>query len=67
MLDKLKNLKWHFQLLILLVVAGLLYGAVYYFVTGPTREEVAQLNEQVAPEAAGPDFDGDDVIRIDGV
>jgi Tfp pilus assembly protein PilO len=48
MLDKLKNLKWHFQLLILLVVAGLLYGAVYYFVTGPTREEVAQLNEQVA-------------------
>ena len=48
MLDKLKNLKWHFQLLILLVVAGLLYGAVYYFVTGPTRVEVAQLNEQVA-------------------
>ena len=48
MLDKLKNLKWHFQLLIMLVVAGLIYGAVYYFVTGPTREEVAQLNEQVA-------------------
>ncbi|MEQ1763814.1 MAG: type 4a pilus biogenesis protein PilO [Pyrinomonadaceae bacterium] len=48
MLDKLKNLKWHFQLLIMLVVAGLLYGAVYYFVTGPTRDEVAQLNEQVS-------------------
>lgn len=48
MLDKLKNLKWHFQLLIMLVVAGLLYGSVYYFVTGPTRDEVAQLNEQVA-------------------
>lgn len=47
MLDKIKNLKWHFQLLIMLVVAGLLYGAVYYFVTGPTREEVAALNEQV--------------------
>ncbi len=48
MLDKLINLKWHFQLLILLVVAGLLYGTVYYFVTGPTREEVATLNQQVA-------------------
>lgn len=48
MLDKIKNLKWHFQLLLMLVVAGLLYGAVYYFVTGPTREEVAALNEQVA-------------------
>lgn len=48
MLDKLKNLKWQFQLLILLVVAGLLYGTVYYFVTGPTRDEVTALNEQVA-------------------
>jgi type IV pilus assembly protein PilO len=48
MLEKLKNLKWHFQLLLLLVVAGLMYGLVYYQVTGPTREEVAQLNEQVA-------------------
>ncbi len=48
MLEKLINLKWHFQLLILLVVAGLLYGAVYYFVTGPTRDEVAVLNQQVS-------------------
>jgi len=48
MLEKIKNLKWHFQLLMLLVVAGLLYGTVYYFVTGPTREEVAALSEQVA-------------------
>lgn len=48
MLEKLKNLKWHFQLLLLLVVAGLLYGMVYYWITGPTREEVAKLNEQVA-------------------
>lgn len=48
MLEKLTNLKWHFQLLILLVIAGLLYGSVYYFVTGPTREEIAALNEQVS-------------------
>lgn len=48
MLEKLKNLKWHFQLLILLVIAGVMYGSVYYFVTGPTREEITALNEQVA-------------------
>lgn len=48
MLDKIKDLKWHVQLLILLVIAALLYGAVYYFVTGPTRTEVAALDEQVA-------------------
>lgn len=48
MLDKLKNLKWQFQLVILFVVAALLYGTVYYFVTGPTRDEVTALNEQVA-------------------
>jgi len=48
MLEKLKNLKWHFQLLILLVVAGVMYGLVFYYVTGPTRDEVAALDEQVA-------------------
>lgn len=48
MLEKIKNLKWHFQLLLLLFVAGLLYGAVYYFVTGPTRDEIAVLNEQIS-------------------
>lgn len=48
MLEKIKNLKWYFQLLMLLVVASLIYGAVYYFVTGPTREEVAALNDQIA-------------------
>ena len=48
MFEKIKNLKWHFQLLLLLFVAGLLYGAVYYFMTGPTRDETAVLTEQVA-------------------
>ena len=48
MLEKLKNLKWHFQLLLLLVVAGMLYGCVYYFQTGPTRDEIAILNDQVS-------------------
>ena len=48
MFEKIKNLKWHFQLLLLLFVAGSLYGAVYYFVTGPTRDETAVLTEQVS-------------------
>ena len=47
MFEKIKNLKWHFQLLLLMFVAGLLYGAVYYFVTGPTRDETAVITEQV--------------------
>ena len=47
MIEKLKNMKWYLQLTMLVVVAGLLYASVWYFVTGPTREEVAQLSEQV--------------------
>lgn len=48
MLEKLKNLKWHFQLIVLVSVAALLYAAVWYFVTSETRAEVAKLNEEVA-------------------
>lgn len=47
MIEKLKNMKWHFQLIMLVVVAGLLYASVWYFVTSITREETAQLSEQV--------------------
>lgn len=48
MIEKLKNLKWHFQLLILVSVASLLYFCVYYFVTSETRAEVQTLNDQVS-------------------
>jgi len=48
MIDKLKNLKWHFQLILLVVIAALLYLSVWYFVTGPTREEVAKLSDEVS-------------------
>jgi type IV pilus assembly protein PilO len=48
MLEKLKNLKWHLQLIILVCVAALLYTTVWYFVTSETRAEVAKLNEEVA-------------------
>lgn len=47
MIERLKNMKWHFQLILLVAVAGLLYATVWYFVTSPTREEVAKLSDQV--------------------
>jgi type IV pilus assembly protein PilO len=48
MIEKLKNLQWHSQLIILVGVAAVLYLTVWYFVTSETRAEIAQLNEQVA-------------------
>ncbi|MFL6467797.1 MAG: type 4a pilus biogenesis protein PilO [Pyrinomonadaceae bacterium] len=47
MIDRFKNMKWHFQLILLVAIAGLLYTSVWYFVTSVTREEVAQLSDQV--------------------
>lgn len=48
MLDKLKNLKWHFQLMILVGVAAFMYTLVWYFVTSETRVEIASLTDQVS-------------------
>lgn len=48
MFEKIKNLKWHFQLIILVVIAAVFYSGVWYFFTGPTREEVTKLTEQVS-------------------
>lgn len=48
MIEKLKNLKWHLQLLLLVSIASLLYFAVYYFVTSETRVEIAALTDQVS-------------------
>ena len=48
MLEKIKNLKWHFQLMLLVSIAALLYTGVWYFVTSETRAEVAALNDQVS-------------------
>lgn len=47
MIEKIKNLKWYFQLLMLVVVGGLIYAAVYWEVTGPTRAEIDDLNNQI--------------------
>ena len=48
MLEKLKNLKWHLQLVILVSIAAMIYASVWYFVTSETRAEVAKLNEEVS-------------------
>jgi type IV pilus assembly protein PilO len=48
MLEKIKNLQWHFQLLLLVGVATLAYLSVWYFVTSVTREEIRVKNEEVA-------------------
>jgi type IV pilus assembly protein PilO len=48
MLDKIKNLQWHFQLMLLVGVAALVYAGVWYFVTSDTRAEIANLNDQVS-------------------
>jgi type IV pilus assembly protein PilO len=48
MFEKIVNLKWYLQFALLCVVASVVYLAVWYFVTSGTREEVAQLQDQVA-------------------
>jgi type IV pilus assembly protein PilO len=48
MIDKIKNLKWYFQLLMLVGVAAVIYSGVWYFVTSETRAEVAKLNDEIA-------------------
>ncbi len=47
MLDKIKNLKWYFQLAIFAGIAAMLYASVWYFYTADMRAEVAALNDQV--------------------
>ncbi|HZH34281.1 MAG TPA: type 4a pilus biogenesis protein PilO [Pyrinomonadaceae bacterium] len=47
-MNKLKNLAIHWQLLIMVGVAVLLYGGFYYMVTSGIREETKQLEDQVA-------------------
>jgi len=49
MIEKLKNLQWYFQLLILVSLAGVVYYfGVYYFFTSETRVEIATLTDQVS-------------------
>src|SRR5262249_4773581 len=47
-MEKFKNLKWYFHLLILVGIASIVYMGVWYFVTSETRAEVATLNDEVS-------------------
>src|SRR4051794_20953157 len=48
MFEKIVNLKWYFQFIILAAVGAVVYMSVWYFVTSGTRDEVAQLQDQVS-------------------
>lgn len=48
MFEKIKNLQWYYHLVMLVCVAALIEGSVYYFVTGETRVEIAKLNDEIA-------------------
>lgn len=48
MFEKIKNLQWHFQLILLVGIATLLYLGVWHFITSETRAETVVLNEQVS-------------------
>ena len=52
MIEKIKNLKWYFQLLMLVVVGGLMYTGVWYFITAGTRAETEEINKNVSTLAA---------------
>lgn len=47
-MEKLKKLPLHWQLLALIVTAGLLYYGFYSFFVSPIETETAQVNEQAA-------------------
>ena len=48
MFEKIKNLQWYFQLLIMVVIAAAIYYfGVYYMITSVTREETQILTDQV--------------------
>lgn len=48
MIEKLQNLKWQMQLLVLVGIATFIYLGVWYFVTSETRAETATIQEQVS-------------------
>ena len=47
-LGNINNIPWYLRFVILSVVAVLVYGAFWYFVTSGTRKETKALQEQIA-------------------
>ena len=48
MLEKIKDLQWHYHLIMIISLAVLIYGGVWYYITGPTRDEITALNDQIS-------------------
>ena len=47
-LGKLPALPWYLRLVVFLVIAGVMYGAFYYFVTSGIRAETKTINDEIA-------------------
>ncbi|MCM3869463.1 MAG: type 4a pilus biogenesis protein PilO, partial [Pyrinomonadaceae bacterium] len=54
-IGSLQTMPWYLRLVVMVVIAGVMYGAFWYFVTRGTRTETAALNaeiEQLLPRNA---------------
>ena len=47
-MEKFKALAWHWQLLILVGIAAVVYLGVWYFVTSPVRAETQTISDEVS-------------------
>lgn len=47
-MEKFKALAWHWQLLVLVGIASIIYLGVWYFVTSGTRAETQTINDEVS-------------------
>jgi len=45
---KLQSMPWYLRIMLLAVVAGIMYGGFWYFVTRGTRAQTQALNEEIA-------------------
>lgn len=44
----LKSVPWYLRLIVFVAVAGVFYGAFWYFVTSGTRKETKEMNAEIA-------------------
>ena len=58
-IGNLQTTPWYLRLVVFVVIAGVMYGAFWYFVTRGTRTETAALNAAdratAAAQCSGPD------------
>ena len=47
-IGKLHTLSWYVRLIVFGVIAGVLYGGFWYFVTSGTRNETKEMNKEIA-------------------